>query len=198
MLLTIAQEDITGVDFVVLQRPKKIDIRGYISYVHEEDNCPLGKVNNLYVELMKIDEEEEQVPVTRQVSQTCQIVFRNLEKRKYHLRLYEKQSKGNINSNPKLLLENFVDLAEERETTGGVRIVKLDIESAKKVSAESLTYSIFSPIFLFIMVISILKIEYTIAAINMVVIKPLKFIDCRRLCRRKSSHSNKNQAYKNK
>jgi hypothetical protein len=147
---------------------------------------------------MKIDEEEEQVPVTRQVSQTCQIVFRNLEKRKYHLKLYEKQSKGNVNSNPKMLLETFVDLAEERETTGGVRIVKLDIESAKKVSSESLTYSIFSPIFLFIMVISILKIEYTIIAINMLVIKPLKYIDCRRLCKRKSNYNKQKETFKNK
>ena len=36
--IKINQEDITDVDFVVLQRPKKIDIRGYINYTDEEDN----------------------------------------------------------------------------------------------------------------------------------------------------------------
>ena len=89
-------------------------------------------------------------------------------------------------------MEYFVDLGEERETTGGVRILKLDIETAKKTAAESLSYSIYSPIFLFIMVFSIYKIEYTLQFVNAFIIVPLSFLgNIRKLCKKKSNKSGK-------
>ena len=89
-----------------------------------------------------------------------------------------------------MLMESFVDLAEERETTGGVRVLKLDIETAKKASAESLSYSIYSPIFLFLMVISILKIEYTLKVVNVLIIIPFSFLgNFRKLCKKKSNRN---------
>lgn len=36
--IVLGEKDVTGIDFVVLQRPKKIDIRGYLNYTEEEDN----------------------------------------------------------------------------------------------------------------------------------------------------------------
>jgi len=36
--LVLGEQDATGIDFVVLQRPKKIDIRGYLNYTQEEDH----------------------------------------------------------------------------------------------------------------------------------------------------------------
>ena len=90
-----------------------------------------------------------------------------------------------------MVLETFVDLAEERETTGGVRIVKLDIETAKKVTTESLSYSIYSPIFLLIMVISILKIQYTLYIVNAIIIVPFSYLNSiRKFCRKKGNKRN--------
>jgi hypothetical protein len=36
--IKINKEDVNDIDFVVLQRPKKIDIRGYLNYTDEEES----------------------------------------------------------------------------------------------------------------------------------------------------------------
>jgi hypothetical protein len=36
--ITLGEDDVTGVDFVVLQRSKQVDIRGYLNYTEDEDN----------------------------------------------------------------------------------------------------------------------------------------------------------------
>jgi hypothetical protein len=66
-----------------------------------------------------------------------------------------------MSPNPKLLLEQIIDLSDEREINGGVKILKLNIEKVKRNSGDNLNYTIFSPLLLFLMVFSILKFEYS-------------------------------------
>jgi hypothetical protein len=171
--VTLGKEDVTGVDFVVLQRPKKIDVRGYLNYTQEEDKCPFEKVQNVYVELTKMDDEDESGIKTHKVSHACQFVYRNLEKKRYNVKVYEKQ--GKMSPNPKLLLEQVVDLSDEREINGGVKILKLDIERIKRNAGDNLNYTMYSPIFLFAMVFSILKYEYTSWIFNNVILNVILF-----------------------
>jgi hypothetical protein len=159
----------------VLQRPKKIDVRGYLNYNDEkEDKCPFTKVQNAYVELTKLDDEEDNTPVVKQVSNACQFVFRNLDKKRYQIKVYEKQVK--ISPNPKLIYEKTIDLSDEREISGGVKILKIEIESLKRSVNENLNYTIYSPILLFALVFSFMKYEYTVWLFNNVVTKPVRII----------------------
>ena len=36
--ITLGEDDVTGIDFVVLQRSKQIDIRGYLNYTEDDEN----------------------------------------------------------------------------------------------------------------------------------------------------------------
>ncbi len=173
MPVTLGKEDVTGVDFVVLQRPKKIDVRGYLNYTQEEDKCPFDKVSNVYVELIKMDDEDEAVR-TQKVTNACQFVYRNLEKKRYAVKLFEKQ--GKMAPSPKLLLEQTIDLSDEREISGGVKILVLDVEKVKRNAGDNLNYTMYSPIFLFAMVFSILKYDYTKWIVNNVLFLPFNVI----------------------
>jgi hypothetical protein len=166
---------VTGVDFVVLQRPKKVDIRGYLNYVDEkEDKCPFNKVESAYVELTKLDDEEDSNVLTKQVGNACQFVFRNLIKKRYQIKIFEKLNKAN--SNPKLLYEKTIDLSDEREISGGVKILKIEIETFKKSVSENLNYTIYSPILLFALVFSLLKYDYTVWIYNKVLAMPFRLL----------------------
>jgi hypothetical protein len=101
-------------------------------------------------------------------------VYRNLEKKRYSVKVYEKQ--GKMSTNPKLILEQTIDLSDEREISGGVKILKLDIERIKRNAGDNLNYTIYSPIFLFMMVFSILKFDYTKWFWNNVLGFPFKLI----------------------
>lgn len=159
----------------MLQRLKKIDIRGYLNYSDErEDKCPFAKAHNTYVELTKLDDEEENSPVTKQVSNACQFAFRNMDKKRYLLKVYEKQAK--ISTNPKLVYEKTVDLSDEREINGGVKILKIDIETLKKSVGENLNYTLYSPVLLFALLFSLLKYDYTIWLFNNVIYMPFRII----------------------
>jgi hypothetical protein len=122
--------------------------------------------------LTKLDDEEEHAPLTKQVSNACQFVFRNLDKKRYLIKIYEKQVKNS--SNPKLLFEKTIDLSDEREISGGVKILKIDIETFKKTVSENLNYTIYSPILLFALVFSLLKYDYTVWFFNNVISMPFK------------------------
>lgn len=81
-----------------------------------------------------------------------------------------------MSSNPKLILEQTIDLSDEREISQGVKILKLDIEKVKRNQGDNLNYTIYSPMFLFLMVFSILKYDYTLWFYNNVLGLPMKFI----------------------
>ena len=145
-----------------------------MNYTEEEDKCPFAKVQNVYVELTKLDDEEDTGIKTKTVSNACQFVYRNLEKKRYGVKVYEKQ--GKMSPNPKLLLEQTIDLSDEREISGGVKILKLDIEKIKRNAGDNLNYTLFSPILLFMMVFSILKFEYSKWFFNNVLGFPFKIV----------------------
>ena len=157
--ITLGYEDTTNIDFVVLQKSKKIDVRSYISFEDLEEKCPLNKIHNIYVELSKPDVGDEHIIKTAQVSNACQFVFRNLDKEKYHFRIYEKSNKGNeVN---KMIKEMTVDLANEKDILNGVKVLNFKIENIKKNNNDNLNYSIFSPLLLFIIMIASLQWDAT-------------------------------------
>jgi hypothetical protein len=106
--------------------------------------------------LTKADDDEEENPViTKQVNNACQFVYRNLEKRKYLVKVYENQ--GKANNFQKLLQEITVDLSDEREINGGVKILKIDVENNKKNTGENYTYSINSVVLMVVVITLLIK-----------------------------------------
>ena len=169
--VTVGNEDTTGVDFVVLQRSKTIDVRAYLRYVNETEMCPLSKAQNIHVEMSKPDEGDEHILKTVKLSNSCQFVFRNLQKTKYHFRVIEK-----INNIEKQLYETTVDLSDEREISNGVKTLLIDIEKSKKNTRNNLNYTIYSPLFLFIMILAILKWDITVVILNDYILFPIQVV----------------------
>ena len=169
--VTIGKEDTMGVDFVVLQRSKTIDVRAYVKYVDEQDQCPISKAQNVYVELSRPEEGDDKIIKTVKLSNSCQFVFRNLEKAKYHFKLVERTSKIE-----KVINEETVDLSDERDINNGVKILMINIENPKKNMGDNLNYTIYSPIFLFVMILSILKWDYTILFVTTYIPNFIQFL----------------------
>jgi hypothetical protein len=67
------------------------------------------------------------------------------------------ENPGKSNSFPKLLQETFVDLSDEREINGGVKILKLDIETNKKAFSDNYTYSINSLVLMVVVITLLIK-----------------------------------------
>ena len=61
ILLDISKNDTYGVDFVVFNKYKEIDIRGYLNYTDDKDTgyCPLTKNSYFYVELFDHDKDDD-------------------------------------------------------------------------------------------------------------------------------------------
>ncbi|MCQ2817107.1 MAG: carboxypeptidase-like regulatory domain-containing protein [archaeon] len=161
----VPKEDTFGMDFVVLQRSNTVDIRTYLKFLGE-DNCPLDKIRNYLVELRKGDEEESKAISTIGINGACQFAFRSLEKMKYLITIIEK-------GNQKKILENIIDLSDEREINNGVKILHFDIDTNKKTQKENLNYTFYSPLLLFIVIISMLKWDYTVWIIKTFLIGPI-------------------------
>lgn len=123
------------------------------------------------MELVKVDEEEDNPVVSRQVNNACQFVYRNLEKRKYQVKVMEKQ--GKLSPNPKLLFEQVIDLSDERDVNNGLKTMKIEIGSLKRTAVDSLNYSIFSAIFLCIAVMSLFKFDLTVWLFNKFIASPI-------------------------
>ena len=138
---------------------------------------PASKVVNVNIELSKIGENNETVIIaTKSLNYACQFLFRNLEKDKYTLKFFEKPGPKQ-NHQPKRFKQHEIDLNNDTEINGGVYIMKSNVETHKKISVESLNYSIYSPIFLFLMVMSLLKFEYTVWVINKAIILPFEILN---------------------
>ena len=112
----------------------------------------------------------------------CQFLFRNLEKDKYTLKFFEKPGPKQ-NHQPKMFQQHEIDLNNDTNITGGVYIMKTNVETHKKISVESLNYSIYSPIFLFLMVMSLLRFDYTVWVINHAITLPFEILN--KLCVRR-------------
>jgi len=117
--------------------------------------------------------EEEKV-VIKNINNACQFVFRNLENKKFSLKIFEKQ--GKTSPTTKLVFEQILDLSNDADIKNGIRIVKAEIFNQKKNIADGLSHSIYSPIFLIFMVISFLKFEWAVKIVNYSMAAPFIFI----------------------
>ena len=69
-----------------------------------------------------------------------------------------------------------MDLSDEREISGGVKVLKFDIEKTKRNMADNLNYTIYSPIFLFIMIIAILKFDHAVWLVSSIYSLPSRLL----------------------
>ena len=121
--------------------------------------------------MSKPDEGDEHILKTVKLSNSCQFVFRNLQKTKYHFRVIEK-----VNTIEKQIYETTVDLSDERDISNGVKTLLVDIEKSKKNTGDNLNYTIYSPLFLFIMILVILKWDITVIILNDYILYPIQVV----------------------
>ena len=121
--------------------------------------------------MSKPDEGDEHILKTVKLSNSCQFVFRNLQKTKYHFRVIEK-----LNTIEKQIYETTVDLSDERDISNGVKTLLVDIEKSKKNTGDNLNYTIYSPLFLFIMILVILKWDITVIILNDYILYPIQAV----------------------
>ena len=81
-----------------------------------------------------------------------------------------------INNIEKQLYETTVDLSDEREISNGVKTLLIDIEKSKKNTGNNLNYTIYSPLFLFIMILAILKWDITVVILNDYILYPIQVV----------------------
>ena len=90
------------------------------------------------------------------------------------MKVFEKQ--GKTSPYPKLIQEQNIDLSDEREISGGVKITNINMETVKKNVLDTSNYNIYSPIFLFVLVIALLKLEYTLKIVDVLIIAPFRYL----------------------
>jgi hypothetical protein len=156
----LGRADVTGIDFLVLARPKTVDIRGYLSFVDEEDHCPEDRVKNIVVELRKLGgaETDNEVVETKKLLLSCQFIYNKLEKAKYQVKLIEKQGKALT----KVISDQVLDLTDDKDVNDGVKVHHVKIQKSKTSLQENINNTIFSPLIIALMVIGIFQWDYTV------------------------------------
>ena len=188
ILLNINKNDTYDVDFVVFNKYKEIDIRGYLNYTDDKDTgyCPLTKNSYYYVELFDNDKDDDKVIKTSVVSGACSFIFRKLSPGKYKIKVFEKVTTSEKNN--RLIKEGIVDLSENnKEIHNGVKIEEIKISTIQK-NKESLRYTIYSPLFLLILLCAVFKWDETLNVLKYLFLAPLNLF----------SSSQSKKEYKNK
>ena len=173
ILLDISKNDTYGVDFVVFNKYKEIDIRGYLNYTDDKDTgyCPLTKNSYFYVELYDHDKDDDKVIKTSIISGACSFIFRKLNPGKYKLKVFEKVNTSEKNN--RLIKEVIVDLTENnKDIHNGVKIEEIKISTIQK-NKESLRYTIYSPLFLLLLLCAVFKWDATLKVLNYLFLAPL-------------------------
>ena len=173
ILLDISKNDTYGVDFVVFNKYKEIDIRGYLNYTDDKDTgyCPLTKNSYFYVELYDHDKDDDKVIKTSIISGACSFIFRKLNPGKYKLKVFEKVNTSEKNN--RLIKEVIVDLTENnKDIHNGVKIEEIKISTIQK-NKESLRYTIYSPLFLLLLLCAVFKWDATLKVLNYLFLLPL-------------------------
>ena len=173
ILLDISKNDTYGVDFVVFNKYKEIDIRGYLNYTDDKDtgDCPLTKNSYFYVELYDHDKDDDKVIKTSIISGACSFIFRKLNPGKYKLKVFEKVNTSEKNN--RLIKEVIVDLTENnKDIHNGVKIEEIKISTIQK-NKESLRYTIYSPLFLLLLLCAVFKWDATLKVLNYLFLAPL-------------------------
>ena len=174
--LNIEKNDTFGVDFIVFNKYKEIDIRGYLNYTDNKEigYCPVTANSEYYVELYDYKEEDKLLK-TSNVNGACSFTFRKLEKGKYKLKVFEKVNTSEKNN--RLIKDGIVDLSENNEDIhNGVKIEEIKISMIQR-DKESLRYTIYSPLFLLLLLCAAFKWDSTLNALNYLISFPLKIFN---------------------
>jgi len=174
--LNIEKNDTFGVDFIVFNKYKEIDIRGYLNYTDNKEigYCPVTANSEYYVELYDYKEEDKLLK-TSNVNGACSFTFRKLEKGKYKLKVFEKVNTSEKNN--RLIKDGIVDLSENNEDIhNGVKIEEIKISMIQR-DKESLRYTIYSPLFLLLLLCAAFKWDSTLNVLNYLISFPLKIFN---------------------
>jgi hypothetical protein len=172
IILDISKNDTYGVDFIVFNKYKEIDIRGYLNYTDDKDTgyCPLTKNSYFYVELYD-NESDDKVLKTSLINGACSFIFRKLSTGTYKLKVFEKVNTSEKNN--RLIKERIVDISENNKNVhNGVLIEEIKISTIQK-NKESLRYTIYSPLFLLLLLCAVFKWDATLKVINYLFMAPL-------------------------
>jgi hypothetical protein len=172
ILLNINKNDTFGVDFVVFNKYKEIDIRGYLNYTDDKDMgyCPLNKNSYFFVELYD-NNDDDKVIKSSVVSGACSFIFRKLSPGIYKLKVFEKVYTSEKNN--RLIKDAVVDLTEDdKDIHNGVKIEEIKISTIQK-NKESLRYTIYSPLFLLLLLCAVFKWDFTLKCLNYLFLAPL-------------------------
>ena len=173
ILLDISKNDTYGVDFIVLNKYKKIDIRGYLNYTDDVDTgyCPLTKNSYYFVEIYDHIKNDDVILRTSVINGACSFVFRKLNYGIYKLKIYEKVNTSEKSN--RLIKEIIVDISEEsQDVHNGVKIEEIKISKIQK-DKESLRYTIYSPLFLLLLLCAVFKWDATLKVANYLISLPL-------------------------
>ena len=112
--LNIEKNDTFGVDFIVFNKYKEIDIRGYLNYTDNKELgfCPITANSQYYVELYDYKDDDKLVK-TSNVNGACSFTFRKLTPGKYKLKIFEKVNTSEKNN--RLIKDEIVDINENSE-----------------------------------------------------------------------------------
>jgi hypothetical protein len=179
LLLNINKNDTYGVDFIVFNKYKEIDIRGYLNYTDDKDTgyCPLTKNSYFYVELYD-NQNDDKVLKTNVINGACSFIFRKLTPGKYKIKIFEKVNTSEKNN--RLIKEKIVDITENnKEVHNGVLIEEIKISTIQK-NKESLRYTIYSPLFLLILLCAVFKWDDTLKVLKYLIKAPLNIISSNR------------------
>ena len=148
--LNIEKNDTFGVDFIVFNKYKELDIRGYLNYTDNKElgYCPITATSQYYVELYDYKDDDKLIK-TANVNGACSFTFRKLTPGKYKLKVFEKVNTSEKNN--RLIKDLIVDLNENSEDIhNGVKIEEIKISMIQR-DKESLRYTIYSPLFLLLL-----------------------------------------------
>ena len=171
--LNVEKNDTFGVDFIVFNKYKEIDIRGYLNYTDNKElgYCPITSTSQYYVELYDFKDDDKLVK-TANVNGACSFIFRKLTPGKYKLKIFEKVNTSEKNN--RLIKDLIVDLNENSEEIhNGVKIEEIKISMIQR-DKESLRYTIYSPLFLLLLLCAAFKWDSTLNVLNYIFFSPMK------------------------
>ena len=171
--LNVEKNDTFGVDFIVFNKYKEIDIRGYLNYTDNKElgYCPITSTSQYYVELYDFKDDDKLVK-TANVNGACSFIFRKLTPGKYKLKIFEKVNTSEKNN--RLIKDLIVDLNENSEDIhNGVKIEEIKISMIQR-DKESLRYTIYSPLFLLLLLCAAFKWDSTLNVLNYIFFSPMK------------------------
>jgi len=171
--LNINKNDTFGVDFIVFNKYKEIDIRGYLNYTDNKDSgfCPITPNSQYYVELYD-NKNDDNLIKTSNVNGACSFMFRKLIPGKYKLKIFEKITTSEKSN--RLIKDEMIDINENGEDVhNGVKIEEIKISMIQR-DKESLRYTIYSPLFLLLLLCAAFKWDSTLSVLNFIFFSPMK------------------------